>query len=260
MTKARKRCLNFLAWTAVCLFPSILWAETLRFATIDYCPFTCDPAKAGGKEGFMTDVLRLAFEPAGYRIELEMLPYVRAVEAVREGNFDGIVVVGKDYAPDFIYPDRPTVIQRVAFLVNADTQWRYTGVESLRHVTVGIVRGYHYVDPDLIAYLADPGNAERVNVIHGSNTTQRGLRMLRRERITTFLEGEFSALYELDKLGVEEAVTIAGYTTTAFEDYTGFSPGNPNADRYAQILSATLSKLTRSGRLADLLSPYGIHQ
>ncbi|WP_427901645.1 substrate-binding periplasmic protein [Marinobacter caseinilyticus] len=207
----------------------------------------------------MTDVLREAFEPAGYTLEIEMLPYVRAVNSVQDGTHDGIVVVGQDYAPGLVYPDGPTVVQRVAFLVNAGTSWRYTGVASLAPVKVGIVQGYHYVDSDLINYLEqERSNEARVHVMHGDSTTNRGLRMLQTDRITTFLEGEYSAMYELDKMGARDTVVIAGHTTEAFEDYTGFSPQHPKAVQFARILSDRLTELKKSGRLADILRRYGI--
>ncbi len=82
--------------------------------------------------------------------------------------------------------------------------------------------------------------------------------MLQANRVNTFLEGEYSAVYQLDKLGIRERVTIAGYTTEAFEDYTGFSPRNPNAARYSEILSDKLTELKKSGRLDGILRRYGI--
>lgn len=246
-------------WLSICLIPSPLQAETLRFATIDYCPFTCSPAKEGGKEGFMTDILREALEPAGYTLEIDMLPYLRAVKSVQDGAYDGIVVVGKDYAPDLVYPDEPTVIQRTVFLVKAGTEWKYTGVESLAQSKVGIVSGYHYVDYDLVAYLdKEQLNETRVHALHGDDTTSRGLRMLLSGRITTFLEGEYSAIYELEKRGIKDQVVIAGATDNAFEDYTGFSPHNPDAGQYAQMLSDSLTELRRSGRMEEILLRYGI--
>lgn len=249
----------FVVGVSACLCPTITWAETIRFATIDYCPFTCDPSKEMGKEGFMTDVVREAFEEAGYTLVIDILPYARAVNSVQAGKHDGIIVVGRDYAPDLVYPDEPTVVQRVAFLVNSETSWRYTGVESLSRVTVAIVKGFHYVDPDLIAYLAkEQRNEKRVHVIHGESTTRRGLLMLQAYRVNTFLEGEYSALYQLEKMGIRERITIAGYTTEAFEDYTGFSPLNPAADRHAEILSDKLTELKKSGRLDGILRRYGL--
>ncbi|MDX1695383.1 MAG: transporter substrate-binding domain-containing protein [Ketobacteraceae bacterium] len=256
--KAHKWCLLVFGWVTV-LFSSVVHAETLHFATIDYCPFTCNPDKESGKEGFMTDVLRKALEEAGYALRVEMHPYVRAVREVRDGKYDGIVVVGKDYAPDLVYPDMPTVVQRVVFLTATDTSWNYTGVESLRNAKVGIVRGFHYVDPDLIAYLEhNQTDPTKVLVMHGENTTERGVSMLQTNRITTFLEGEYSARYVLRKMGILDSIRVAGFTRNAFEDYTGFSPKNPDASRFARILSNKIQELKQSGRLADILSRYGI--
>jgi polar amino acid transport system substrate-binding protein len=246
-------------WGCLCFIPTYTWAETIRFATIDYCPFTCDPIKEEGKEGFMTDVLREAFAEPEYTLEIDMLPYARAVSSVESGTYDGIIVVSKDYAPDLVYPSGPTVMQRVVFLVNSGESWRYTGIKSLPQVTVGIVKGYYYVDADLIMYLEKEQNNEtRVNVMHGDNTTNRGLRMLKSNRITTLLEGEYSAMYEVKKMGEMGTVTIAGYTTEAFENYSGFSPLNPKAKQYAKTLSETITQLQRSGRLDEILLRYGI--
>ena len=261
--KKMKRYLRFFllfGWASICLFPSSTWSKTIRFATIDYCPFTCDPLKEEGKEGFMTDVLREVFEPIGYTLEIEMLAYARAVSLVQDGTYDGIVVVGKDFAPELLYPDMPTVIQRVAFMVNAGEPWEYTGIDSLPQVTVGIVKGYHYVVPDLVTYFEkERNNQARVLVIHGEGTTKRGIRLLQAKRITTFLEGEYSAMYELKKMGNTETVSIAGYTAEGFHDYSGFSPHNPDAVKYAQILSDSLAKLKKSGRLEDIINSYGVN-
>lgn len=253
------RCVLLLGWLAVGFAPAITRAETLRIATIDYCPFTCDPTKENGKEGLMMDVLREAFGQAGYTLEIQMLPYIRAVDAVRNGSFDGIAVVGKTYAPDFVYPDEPTILQRVVFLVNTGNSWRYTGVESLSQALVGIVEGYRYVDLGLIRYFEkEQDNETRVYVLHGQSTTRRGLRMLRSNHITTFLEGEYSAMYEARKMGIADSVMIAGATTTAFEDYSGFSPRDPNAALHARILSDAIAGMKQSGRLNSILRRYGI--
>lgn len=243
----------------ICIFSPAIMAEAIRFTAIDYCPFTCDPLQEDGKEGFMTDVLREAFEQAGHTVEVEMYPYLRAVKYVQDGKYDGIAVVSKDYAPDLVYPDIPTVVQRVAFLVNTGTSWRYTGVDSLSQVIVGIVRGYHYVDADLVSYLEEErSNPDRVHVLYGDDTVKRGMQMLQSHRIDTFLEGEFSAKYMLGKMGLQDAVTIAGYTVEAFQDYTGFSPHHQKAAQYARILSDTIVELQQSGRLGEILRRYGI--
>lgn len=66
-------------------------------------------------------------------------------------------------------------------------------------------------------------------------------------------------MYELKKMGIIESVSIAGHTTEGLHDYSGFSPQNPDATHYAQILSDSLAELKKSGRLDDILNSYGSH-
>ena len=231
-------------------------AETIRMATIDFCPFTCNPELEGSKEGFMTDVVRYALKNAGYDLEVTMMPYVRAVKQTRAGEFDGIVVVGKLFAPDLIYPQMPVVSQRVAFIVKKGTDWKYQGVNSLKTQIIGIVKGYHYVDEDLQSYLLSEENAEKIQVIYGLDTTERSIKKLLAGRIDIYLEGEFSLLYALEKLGARDEVVFAGFTDNAFDDYVGFSPKSNKADELASLIGRTITDLKKTEKLNDFLTPY----
>ncbi|HCY86982.1 MAG TPA: hypothetical protein DHV36_17760 [Desulfobacteraceae bacterium] len=251
--------ISVIAGIAVSGINIFIWpvqAETIKMATIDFCPFTCNPANEGGKDGFMTDVLRYALETAGYDLEVEMMPYVRAVKETREGRFEGIVVVGKLYAPDLVYPEIPVVSQRVTFIVKKGTDWQYRGVNSLKNETIGIVKGYHYVDEDLQAYLLSDENADHVSVLHGHNPTERNIKKLLRGRTDVYLEGEFSALYVLRKMNAEDKVVFSGFTRNAFDDYVAFSPKSKRAAELALILTRTLTALRKNGKLNSFLSPY----
>lgn len=60
---------GFIAVGLICSFSlPIAHAETIRMATIGFCPLTCDPEKENGKEGFMTDVVRYGLEGAGFEL------------------------------------------------------------------------------------------------------------------------------------------------------------------------------------------------
>lgn len=233
-------------------------ADTLRFTTIDYCPFSCDPEKENGQEGFMTDILRSALEEAGHTVEITMLPYVRAVNAVVSGDYDGIVVIGQENAPDLIYPDVSIGVQRVAFFTKQGSSWQYSGVDSLAEIVVAIVKGYDYIDTELNRYFSDNMESDRVVVLHGTSTIERGLKMLQTGRIDSYFEGEYSILYALKKLGLNEDIAIAGYSSEEFTDITGFSTHNPRSEEYARLLSNKIRTLRESGKYRKLLRSYGI--
>lgn len=207
----------------------------------------------------MTDVLRAAFEEAGHVIEIKMFPYARAVAAVSSGEYDGIVIAGKEFASTLVYPDIPTASQKVTFSVMTGTTWRYTGIESLTETSVGIVKGYDYGNADLNQYLKEQADSDRVVVLHGLNTTERALKMLLTNRIGTYIDGEYSILYSAKKMGIRDKVFIAGYAAKQFDDYTGFSPHHPKAIQYAKLLTDKIKELKQSGELSRIIGRYGIH-
>jgi len=243
-----------------CFIPQVQ-AETLRFATINYCPFTCDPALENGREGVLTEVLRAALEPAGITLELTMLPFLRAIQETQQGKYDGMVVANHELAPELVYPDAPTLRQHVAFLVKAGETWTYAGIDSLRTMKIGIVEGYSYADADLNAYLKEhQKDASKIVLLHGQNTTEQGIQMLLKDRFTLYLEGAYSAQYVLMKLGLQDQVAIVGYSTGAFDDFTAFASQHPKARQYAALLSQAIKEMTASGKLKEILQKYGIRE
>jgi polar amino acid transport system substrate-binding protein len=244
--------------TVFIFIPRITAAETLRFTTIDYCPFSCDPTKENGREGFMTDILRAALEEAGHSIEVTMLPYLRSVNAVVSGDYDGIIVIGQENAPDLIYPEVSIGVQRVAFFTRAESDWKYSGVGSLPGAVIGIVSGYDYIDSELNQYFSENSESDRVVVLHGKSTIERGIKMLQTNRIDSYFEGEYSILYALEKLGIRKNISIAGYSSEEFTDITGFSLYNQKSAEYAQLLSDKIREMRQSGEYKKLIGSYGI--
>jgi polar amino acid transport system substrate-binding protein len=244
---------------AICLlFPMTIKAETLRFTTIDYCPFTCDPAKENGREGIMTEVLRAALEEAGHKIEIKIFPYTRAVTAVSSGQYDGIIVTGKDLAPNLIYPDMPTATQKGVYSVKTGSTWKYEGIDSLAQTSIGIVKGYDYGSAELNNYVKEHADSDKVVLLCGLNTTERALKMLLDNRIGTYVDGEYSVQYSLQRDGLTDQVSIAGYASHPFDNYTGFSQHHPKAVQYAKRLSDKIKELKQSGELRKIINSYVI--
>lgn len=252
-----KRSFLILFFLIVCLLPSHAVAEPLRFAMPDFCPFACDPSKEAGKEGFIVEILRKAFE-SHYTLSFEMFPYLRAVKLVQTGHYDGIVVFGKDFVPDLICPDRPTSSHRVAFYVKKETAWKYTGLKSLSTTSIGIAEGYKTGDRSTDDFLQKHADTKKVTMIFGEDLTQRGLNHLLHDRFKVFMEGEYPARYAVVKMGIQDRVVVAGYLPNKFPLFTGFTPHHPKAAQLAKTLEETISALERSGNLKDMMQRYGI--
>lgn len=205
----------------------------------------------------MTDVVRMAFEQSGYNIEIDMFPYARALAVVQLGKYDGIIVVGKNSAPTLVYPELPTVVQKVAFFTRESESWTYSGQESLSKVRIGIIKGYDYSgDNELSTYISRNNDTGRMDILHGKNTTERGIQMLLNRRIDTYVEGEYAVLYYLSKMNIRNQITVADYTSELFEDYTGFSPHNPLSFSLAEILTNKIIELNQSGEMDRIIGRY----
>lgn len=257
MKRCRYLCCIILSLIMNFIISSSGYTETLRFVAPLYCPFTCDPAKENGKKGIVADIVLEAFSPH-YQVEIHMMPYLRAIQYVKNGEHDGIICYGKEYAPELVSPEIPSISQKVAFWVHRDTPWEYDGYDTLGDITIGIVKGYKTGDNYLDNYLNEQDNLKRITKISSTSVTQQGLNMLYRDRFTTFIEGEFTAKYVISKLGYEDELKIAGFLEKPFEIYTGFNPKHPKAAQLSKQLEKTLIDVYETGKIYEIFKRYNI--
>lgn len=71
---------RLLAVAAIVLLPGETRAETFRLTTLEWCPYTC-PSLPGG--GATTEILRTALGSQGHGLEVDILPWKRAVQLAR---------------------------------------------------------------------------------------------------------------------------------------------------------------------------------
>ncbi len=250
----------FILALQILYFTGTCKAETIRFVTTtDYCPFACNPETENGLEGFMVEIARYSLEKKGHKIKVFFLEsYQRSVAYVREGKYDGNMVIGKESAPELIYPVVSTGPHRIAFIVKKEFPWKYTGIESLKNIMVGGVIGYGYADEKIDKYLVTH-KTPAVQLMGGQDTVNRNLQKLFAGRIDTYLEGEFAIQYLLSRQGKLNKIDIAGYTSPGiFYNYTGFYPGNKNAKKYAMLIDDGYYELRITGKLKKILKKYGL--
>jgi len=113
--------------------------------------------------------------------------------------------------------------------------------------------------PVLMKYLEQNKGSKKITTLSGNELGPRSFEMIARKRADV----RFSSLDRLtflvrtagfsDKLGVSPAPF---YTTTLI--YSGFSKNNPNAQKLADMMTKGIRELRQSGRLAKILSAYGL--
>lgn len=114
--------------------------KVIRLASLDWPPYTGSGLHEGGTA---TVTVRKAVEKEGYTLEVSFLPWEEAVQATRDGKFDGYFpeYYSKDVLKDFDL-SRPIGTGPLGLVENVAAPVSWNSVEDLAKITVGVVTGY----------------------------------------------------------------------------------------------------------------------
>jgi polar amino acid transport system substrate-binding protein len=239
-----------------------LKAETLKVALIDYPPFESDPAKTGGRWGYMPEVIDEIFGKQGIEVQFEFVPWLRAVRETETGGFDALPLVNSGHSKVLILSKEKSAILKQFFYVKKGNPWRFTGVRSLESIVVGSVLGYDYTtfSKDYQDYLkAHWDDPRRVVYTTGETASADLFRRILSGRVTTFNEDQtyFRYLMTQGDIGKEEDFEVGG-TLGENSQFMGFSPARTTSAHYADLFDQGIRELRKSGRLKAILDSYGI--
>jgi len=230
------------------------YTETIKVATIDWCPQIC-----ADKEypGFAVDTIKMIFEDSPYELDIEVYPWTRAIDMVHNGEAHALLGPVKSEAPGLHYPDNEIGRQRVCFWTKTDSQWRYTGIDSLKKLQIGI--GYDITLAELNSYFEknkhqfQPMSVNDEYIIKNAKKLEYG-------RIDTFVATYFNAMYELKAAHMESRVRVAG--CTKFERfYMAFSRNinqSNSIEKMVKYFDEKMNDLRRSGKVAHIMQRYGL--
>ncbi|UZP66444.1 transporter substrate-binding domain-containing protein [Desulfovibrio mangrovi] len=115
--------------------------KTISFATVNWEPYASEFLP---EFGFTSAIIREACSRVGLKASFHFMPWNRAVEAVRNGQYDVLysAYYSKERAEEFGV-SRPYVQSPLAFCVKRDSPASWDGtIRSLVHYRIGVVRGY----------------------------------------------------------------------------------------------------------------------
>jgi polar amino acid transport system substrate-binding protein len=251
----------------VCLMgmmaPVTAYAETITLVADEWCPYNCEPGS--DRPGFMVEIARAAFARHGIDVDYVTVPWTRAIEDTRQNKYTGIIGAYYGDAEDFVYPARPQGRTVMTFYVRDGNVWRYDGIDSLAGISLGTIADYSYstaLDEYIEKNKTDP---HRIQVIAGDNAMDVNIRKLVNDRIGAMIEDKQVMAYRLaqeDMAAIRPQIAEAG-DLPAPDDGNGiifvaFSPENPKARAYADILSDETQALRENGELAKILERYGV--
>ncbi len=240
-------------FSGIILFVSLLTAgETLTVRSDNWMPFNGDP-KDTKNAGYIIDVLREIFTPAGITVDYQNLPWARAIKETREGKYNAIIGGIKDDSPDFVFPAESLYKINDGLYTLKTNNWRYTGPASLDQITLGCVFEYAY-DDVLMDFIKK--NKAKVQCVGGDDPLDINIKKLQAGRVSVITENPAVMGWRLNEMKLADTIIEAGQVGNANPMYIAFSPKNPNSKKYAEIFDKGFKALKANGKLNEILKKY----
>lgn len=228
-------------------------AEPLRFNTEEFAPFNF-MAEDGSVTGATPDLVRAVCADLELECAIELLPWRRALKNAQEGKIQGLFSLGRN--PDrerWLFFSPPVVQTAYGFFLQKTDPLEYQDLKSLAGYTVSTY-GPSNLSRTLEQLIVDiPQGAAMIEV--GLNTALRKLSAGRYgDKASVYANKDVAQILVQDE-GID-GVRYAGDERPLFY-YIGFPKAS--MDRaLAFKFNAKITEYTKSGRLAEILSKYGI--
>jgi polar amino acid transport system substrate-binding protein len=227
-------------------------ADTISIRADNWFPMNGDPGSA--KPGYMIELAEKIFTAAGHTVDYKLMPWERAVDSVRKGDFDCVVGAYKDDAPDFVYPKAVWGMDSTAFFKQADSTWTYSGMESLKGQKTAVLKGYAYGEEFDQFIVDNPGLFDSIGANDG---LENNIKKLKAGRVDVVAESPSVMGAKLKDMGITGIVS-GGTLGEATEMYIACSPAKDSSQGYIKLIDEGTTSLRASGEFTKILASYGI--
>jgi len=235
---------------AVFMSASIAGARAeLKIVANPWPPYTSDEVRNGG---VATEIVTMALKRAGYRSNVSVVPWSRALNGTRNGVYDLIICAwrSKEREREFFFSD-PYVENRIVFLKRTGTEWDFTGLPSLRGKRIGVIRDYAY---------SDAFNKSDIFQRDASGEFVANVLKLVAGRVDLTLEDEFVARFEIARSLPDERAQV-DYSPTPLLTNTcqsAMSRNNPDAAFILVAMNQALAHMYSEGVIERILGVHGL--
>ncbi|MEW7866806.1 substrate-binding periplasmic protein [Aeromonas diversa] len=229
----------------------LLWSLTgAQAATVTAAQDPWPPFVIDGSKGISVEIVKSALASQGHQLEMRIMPWARVLSGVEEGSID--ILVGAWFTEartkTLLFSD-PYLNNEVKFIQLAGGSFDYSGLDSLKGKSVGIVRGYGYGDDFM---QADLNRQEAVDL-------PTNLKKLLDHRIDLTLEDEVVARAIMAQQGMDAAqfsFTTKALSTNPLHVASGLK--NPNRKQWIEAFNKGLAAIKADGTLDKILASYGV--
>lgn len=229
--------------------------EVVRLAVDEWCPLICvDNGKV--INGFLVETLTQAMQLHGYKVEFVLHLDSRAINEMKGSALQGSIVGPRDH--DLKVSDA-VGYTRECFYTLSDSQWTYTGVDSLDTVSLGISDDFSFEMPELDQHIEkNRRNHQRIDIAHGDHASVINFNKLLGMRFQVLAEDEAVMAMLIDKMQARNKVRLAGCAGKPVPFFIGFFQENAHSDDYVRALNTGMKQLATNGQLAALRLRYNL--
>jgi len=231
------------------LFSSQVMADnTIRISTSEWPPYISKKSPNGG---YISQVIKEAFEQVNINVEFVYIPWARAYEEAKFGNFNATSYWYEDdrHKKHFYLSDTLSNEKTVFFRLKSDKPSKWANLSEFEHLTMGLTRGYTYTK-ELWQYAEK--NSDRVSIVI---TDEQNFKMLLLERIDITPSQEVVGWHYLHNMFAKEQVNRVEIMQPPLSTQTGhllFPKTNKNSLELLKQFNKGLSILKENGRIYEL--------
>ncbi len=232
----------------------VLQPVALKVAGERWAPFNnwaADPARPG----FLIEIVQSILKRAGHTLVYTERPWARAVEETKSGRMDALVGADRHTGSGLVFPGEPIGFSVSRFYVRQDSSWRFTGIESLAQVKVGLLVGATYGQA-FDNYVAR--NRRAVDPMGGEDYLRRSFIKLGMGRIDAFLEDGTVIAAFLKETDQQGQFKDAGALSQGEAIFIAFSPRFARGKDFATLITEGVRNMRKSGELKTILARYGV--
>ncbi|MEL6436384.1 MAG: transporter substrate-binding domain-containing protein [Pseudomonadota bacterium] len=225
------------------------WAqeEALELASTEYPPFYGSELD---DNGFVSEIVVEAFNRVGYGSKIDFLPWRRAYESGKAGNYDAVFTMWwrPERAEDYHFSD-PLPSNELVFVVRKGDGEVFEGYESLKGKTIGFVRDY----------AAPPGFEQAGLRVSESRDDEENLRKLLRGRVDAVLADRIVAQHIINTEMPDEETAFAVLSPPVHIDiqYLAIPKVREGGTELMAAFNSALADMTSDGTLEAIMAKHG---
>lgn len=220
-------------------------AADVRLATLEYPPYSSERLP---ERGSIVELTTRAFAATGNSVQIDFLPWARALAELRKGNYDGILLLWpEEIVSEKLIASRPLLYSELGFFIRRDTPVAFTELSQLAGRKVGVARGYDY-----------PNNIIDSGIVSEEGTNDlSNLRKLAAGRFDLVLLEQQVGLHLLKRdPDLQKALAWQGQTLARIPLFVGFIPPKPGRPDWAGVYAQGLSALLANGDYLRILQKH----